>query len=262
MAPPFTSPYSPETKEGVKRDYIEGRLTNHEIAAKWGVKRDDTIRQWARTNGWRRKNAKPEVILRPRDLQAAAPSLPSYGGRQPVVLDFDPQQLEIQLESHIKKAAEEIVEKALARHMAYARQLMQHGLIHLPNITPRSISDILALINAGIQLERQARGLETRVSGMAMGNESKMTGDSILSYVEKRLQITKKQVKEHPEAVKIDPEDAAWADAEGQGEGGGIPPAETQSEVGPDQPGHAGPAGGTGSIGNGVDNTAGDRVGG
>lgn len=149
-------PYSDEFRSKAEKLFVTGECkTLAAVARKMGMKQSTLVRRWAARGHWEDK--------RLSFLTAEGPK-----------------------NKRLKKAtSSESRDQMLQRHAEIGRTMVETGRTLIDKMPPRTVTDVVNMIEKGIQLERQAKGMGQREGG----GDRALTADEIISSL-KKVNIT------------------------------------------------------------------------
>lgn len=121
--------YPEDVRLRAKALWMQGNLTDAQIASELGISRDDTIGQWRRQEGW--EHQKQEI------------------GRA--------------AEQRVTEAVGETIAVMNSRHLKEYQLLQNKGIQALRRLDPQKAAEAQAMIDAGIRGERLVRGEPTSI---------------------------------------------------------------------------------------------------
>jgi hypothetical protein len=124
--------YPPELKLRARVLWLQGSLTDAQIAAELGVTRIDTIGMWRRQEHWEREK----------------------------------QLIQQESDRRVQNAVAETIADMNARHLKEYQLLQTKGLAALKRLDPQRATEAQQMVDAGIKGERLVRGEPTEIHEM------------------------------------------------------------------------------------------------
>ena len=121
--------YSQDIKLQAKALWITGAGTDEQIAKRLGIKRQETISDWRRGEGWEKERKLVEKVTNER----------------------------------VTKAVAETISEMNTRHLKEYQLLQTKGVQALKDIDPKTAHEALSMVDIGIKGERLVRGEPTEV---------------------------------------------------------------------------------------------------
>lgn len=148
-----------EIKTRAKEMFVSGQYVSfNEIARVLGIKRVDTLRTWAKQEGWEKtKNQLIDTAI----AIAAQEATPI---------------------AELKQFIDQSVQEALVRHVGHAIEIQEKALQAIRGVPIRTLAEAQALLEYGVGLERVSRNLAPPGMNKSNGNgEGALSADSILA---------------------------------------------------------------------------------
>lgn len=176
-------PYSKEELAKAEALYVAG-YSFTQICEAIGCPRVRTITNWVKKYKWQRSVGSKGPLV---NSQTGRPN--GEATKAAIVPLVTPA---------IKAYIERTVAEAVEEHIKVADKLLKLGVGYLEQIAPRSIGDVISMLKTGVEIERQARGMDPNPKGG--GTDGRLSGDTILNYIEK-VYISKKPEVEQPTPI-------------------------------------------------------------